>query len=238
MRRRDFVKAIVAASASAKTVLGQQSTAPVAPAVPAAVPSAPQTAPGPVPWMHGLMEVKPLPIGSTVADAVAQTDAYFFNEAQLATLRRLSEILMPSLRGYPGAKEAGTAEFLDFLIGVSPMNRQQMYQSGLDRLDAEAKQHFGVAFSRVDKTQADQLISPWLRTWMTDHPPTEPYARFINIAHSDIRTATINSEAWSKARQGAPEMELYWFPVDPDIHREGPASVRRSAPKKQQLHGG
>jgi hypothetical protein len=175
------------------------------------------------------MEVKPLPIGSTVPDAVAQTNAYFFKEQQLATLRRLSEILLPPLRGYPGAKEAGTPEFIDFLIGVSPADRQQMYQSGLDRLDAEAKQYFGVAFSRLDKTQADHLLRPWLRTWMTDHPPTEPYARFINIAHSDIRTATINSEAWSKARQQAPDMELYWFPVDPDIHREGPASIRRSA---------
>lgn len=238
MRRRDFVKAIVAASASARTVLAQQSTAPVAPSIPPAVPPAATTAPGPVPWMRGLMEVKPLPIGGTVPDAVAQTDAYFFSETQLATLRRLSEILMPSLRGYPGAKEAGTAEFLDFLIGVSPAHRQQMYQSGLDRLDAEAKQRYGVAFSRVDKTQSDELIRPWLRTWMTDHPPTEPYARFINIAHSDIRTATINSEAWSKARQRAPEMELYWFPVDPDIHREGPASVRRSPAKKQQSQAG
>src|SRR5437868_4456932 len=237
MRRRDFVKAVVAASASAKTMLGQQSTAPTAPSVPPSVPPAPATAPGPVPWMHGLMEAKPLPIGGTVPDTVAQTDAYFFNEQQLATLRRLSEILMPPLRGYPGAKEAGAAEFLDFLIGVSPADRQQMYQSGLDRLDAEAKLHFGVPFSKVDKTQADQLIRPWLRTWITDHPPTEPYARFINFVHSDIRTATINSEAWSKARERAPEMELYWFPVDPDIHREGPASVRRSAPKRQQSQG-
>jgi hypothetical protein len=183
--------------------------------------------------MRGLMEVKPLPIGSTVPDAVAQTDASFFNEQQLATLRRLSEILLPPLRGYPGAKEAGTPEFIDFLVGVSPADRQQMYQSGLDRLDAEAKQQFGVAFSRLDKTQADQLLRPWLRTWMTDHPPTEPYARFINIAHSDIRTATINSEAWSKARQRAPDLELYWFPVDPDIHREGPASVRRPTQNKR-----
>jgi hypothetical protein len=237
MRRRDFVKAMLAASASTKAMLGQQSAPQVAPSVPPAVPPATTAAPGPVPWMRGLMEVKPLPIGGTVPDAVAQTDAYFFDERQLATLRRLSEILMPSLRGHPGAKEAGTAEFLDFLIGVSPAHRQQMYQSGLDRLDAEAKQHFGVAFSRVDKTQADQLIRPWLRTWMTDHPPSEPYVRFINLAHSDIRTATINSEAWSKARPGAPDMELYWFPVDPDIHREGPASVRRSA-QKQQAPGG
>jgi len=229
MRRRDFVKAIVAASATAKTMLGQQSVSPVAPSVPPATP----TAPGPVPWMRGLMEVKPLPIASIVPDAVAQTNAYFFNEQQLATLRRLSEILLPPLKGYPGAQEAGTPEFIDFLIGVSPTERQQMYQSGLDRLDSEAKQHFGVAFSRLDKPHADQLIRPWLRTWMTDHPPTEPYARFINIAHSDIRTATINSQAWSDARKKAPDMELYWFPVDPDIHREGPASVRRPTQNKR-----
>jgi hypothetical protein len=230
MRRRDFVKAIVAASASAKTMLGQQSATPVAPSVPPATP----TAPGPVPWMRGLMEVKPLPIGSVLPDAVAQTNAYFFTEQQLATLRHLSEILMPPLRGYPGANEAGAPEFIDFLIGVSPTDRQQMYQSGLDWLDTEAKQHFGIAFAATNKVQADQLLRPWMRTWMTDHPPTELYARFINIAHSDIRTATINSEAWNKARNKAPDMDLYWFPVDPDIHREGPASIRRPAQKKQQ----
>ena len=233
MRRRDFVKAMVAASASAKTMLGQQTQTPVAPSVPPAVPPAAPTAPGPVPWMRGLMEVKPLSIASIVPDAVAQTDAYFFKEQQLATLRRLSEILLPPLKGYPGAKEAGTPEFIDFLIGVSPPERQQMYQSGLDRLNAEAKQHFGVAFSALEKSQADQLIRPWLRTWMTDHPPTEPYARFINIAHSDIRTATINSQAWSDAGKKAPDKELYWYPVDPDIHREGPASVRRPTQNKR-----
>jgi len=183
--------------------------------------------------MHGLMEVKPLSIASIVPDAVAQTNAYFFNEQQLATLRRLSEIFMPPLKGSPGAKDAGTPEFLDFLIGVSPTDRQQMYQSGLDRLNAEAKQHFGVAFSTLDKGQADQLIRPWLRTWMNDHPPTEPYARFINIAHSDIRTATINSQAWSEARKKAPDMELYWFPVEPDIRREGPATVCRPSQDKR-----
>jgi len=233
MRRRDFVKAMVAASASAKTLLGQQPATPVAPSVPPAVPPAAPTAPGPVPWMRGLMEVKPLSIASIVPDAVAQTNAYFFNEQQLATLRRLSEILLPPLKGYPGAKEAGTPEFIDFLIGVSPTERQKMYQSGLDRLNTEAKQHFGVAFSKLEKSQADQLIRPWLRAWVTDHPPAEPYARFINIAHSDIRTATINSQAWSDAGKKTPDMELYWFPVDPDIYREGPAPDPRPTQNKR-----
>jgi Gluconate 2-dehydrogenase subunit 3 len=232
MRRRDFMKVIVAASATATTMLGQQTTAPVAPSTPPPTP----VAPGPVPWMRGLAEAKPLPMTSIVPDAVAQTNAHFFNEQQMATLQRLSEILLPPLKGYPGAKEAGTPEFIDFLIGVSPENRQQMYIYGLDRLNAEAKQHFGVTFAVLEKTQADQLLHPWLRTWMADHPPTEPYAHFINIAHSDVRTATINSEAWNKAASAAgqqtPDIGLYWFPIDPDLRREGPVTICPSIPKR------
>ena len=227
MRRRDFVKAIVASPAIAKTLLGQQAGTQIAQSTPPPTP----TALGPQPWMRGLMEAKPLPMTPIVPDAVARTHAHFFNDQQMATLRRLSEILMPPLKSHPGAVDAGTPEFLDFLIGISPLDRQQMYQSGLDRLDAESKQHLGVAFAAVDKQQADQLLRPWLRTWMTDHPPTEPYVHFINVAHSDIRTATINSQAWSEVTtasgQRTPEMGLYWFPVDPDVHRESLAQSKR-----------
>ncbi|HMH14964.1 MAG TPA: gluconate 2-dehydrogenase subunit 3 family protein [Edaphobacter sp.] len=233
MQRRDFVKAIVAATATAKTMLGQQAGTPVAPSTPPPVP----TAPGPLPWMRGLMEAKPLPMTPIVPDAVAQTNAHFFNDQQMATLRRLSEILMPPVKNYPGAIDAGTPQFLDFLIGTSPVDRQQMYQSGLDRLDTEAKQRFGVAFAAVDKQQADQLLRPWLRTWMTDHPPTESYAHFINVTHSDIRTATINSQAWSEVAtasgQRTPDMGLYWFPIDPDLHRETSTPPRRPAQNKR-----
>ncbi len=183
------------------------------------------------------MEVKPLPITPLVPDAVAQTNANFFSQQQLSTLRRLSEILLPPLKGYPGAADAGAPEFLDFLIGVSPADRQQMYQSGLDRLDAEAKQHFGVPFTEVKKSQADQLLQPWMKTWMNDHPPTEPYAHFINVAHSDIRTATINSQAWSKAANATGQrnegMGLYWHPIDPDIHRKGSGATSDPVANKE-----
>lgn len=232
MRRRDFVKALMAASVSARTMLGQQAT-PVAPSTPPPTP----TAPGPVPWMRGLTDVKPLPMTPLVPDAVAQTNAHFFTGQQRAALQRLSEILLPPLKGYPGAVDAGTPEFLDFLIGASPVDRQQMYQSGLDRLNTEAKQRFGVPFAEVNPTQADQLLRPWLKTWMTDHPPSEPYAHFINVAHSDIRTATINSQAWSEAAAAAGKegqgQGLYWYPVDPDLRRENAAQTCRPAPGKR-----
>ena len=79
-------------------------------------------------------------------------------EPELATLRKLSGILMPPLNGYPGALEAGAPEFIDFLIGISPPDRQQMYQSGLDRLNKEAKKAFGVQFTELSEVQVGQLL--------------------------------------------------------------------------------
>ena len=223
MKRRDFVRGMVAASVTAKTVIGQQ-TAPSVAQTPPPVPKAP----GPLPWMRGLMEVKALPMTPLVPDAVAKTDSHFFSDTQMATLRCLCEIFQPPFWIYPGALAAGTPEFLDFLIGVSPTDRREMYQSGLDRLESDSRQHFSIAFAAVNAAQADQLIRPWLRPWMNEHPPAEPYARFINIAHTDIRQATTNSQAWSDAArangQQIPDVDLYWYPVEPNLRRESSGS--------------
>jgi len=231
MRRRDFVKGILAATASAKALAAQQATAAAQASpltAPHTMPAQGPVAPGPVPWMRGLMEVKPLELNTLVPDSVAQTDTHFFNPQQTATLHRFCEVLMPPLKGYPGALDAGTAEFLDFLIGVSPRDRKEMYLSGLDWLEAEAQRKFSAAFAKTTNVQADALIRPWLRTWMTDHPPTEEHAAFVNAAHMDIRTATINSPAWSDAARAkgrsSTGVDLYWYPVDPDVHRDFAAS--------------
>jgi hypothetical protein len=174
--------------------------------------------------MRGLMEAPPLHLTPLIPDAVAGSTTRFFTERQMATLRQLCEILMPPLKGYPGAIDAGTPEFLDFLISVSPADRRRVYASGLDWLDAEADSRFGIPFDAVTSVQADALIRPWLRSWMTDHPPTEPHAHFINVVHSDIRTATINSEKWNQAELATGEepsgLGLYWYPVDPDIDKK------------------
>lgn len=225
MRRRDFVKAALAASVSATTLAAQRSPEQVAPSVPRPTPpgSAAPPAPGPVPWMRGLLEARPLPMTPLVPDVVASTSAVFFTEPQMAALRQLCELMLPPLKGYPGAIDAGTPEFLDFLISVSPLDRQHLYRSGLDRLNADAHQKFGLPFDALSAQQADQIIRPWLRTWMSDHPPTEAFAEFINVAQSDIRTATINSQPWHNAEIAAGKrpggVGLYWYPVEPDVER-------------------
>ena len=229
MQRRDFVRAVISASLAPKLLLSQEagSAAPILPA--------------PVPWTQGLNPKTPLPV-TEVATEVAETAVRFFTATQMAALNRLSDLLLPPINGKPGALQAQTPRFLDFLIGSSPEQRKKLYTGGLDWLNGESQKKYSKPFSALDDEQAGALLKPWLRTWMNDHPPTEPHADFINIAHNDIRNATVNSKAWSDALTTGAEQRaaigLYWSPIEPDLHDRAaqaystlPAHVR-AAPKK------
>lgn len=209
MQRRDFVRAMVAASLAPRLLLGQQTANPAPPP------------PAPTPWTLGLNPKTPLP-HTEVEDAIAEGDLTFFSPEQMAALSRLSDLLVPAVGGKPGALQAETPAFLDFLIGDSPTDRRSLYTGGLDWLDTESKTKYNVGFAQTTPAQADALVKPWLRTWMNDHPPTEAHAGFLNIAHADIRTATMNSEAWNavsaQSREDGSALGLYWSPIDPDIY--------------------
>lgn len=211
MRRRDFVRAVLAVGAAPKLLLSQQAANPAPPP------------PAPVPWLVGLNSKTPIP-HVEAADQVAAGELRFFAPRQMATLTRLSDVLMPPMGEKPGAVQAQTPMFLDFLIGSSPDVRKQMYSEGLDWLDGESKKKFNLEFAKLTDAQAGELLKPLLRTWMSDHPPTEKGAEFINIAHDDIRTATVNSKAWFLVPEVGAEPrtteELYWTPIEPDISLE------------------
>lgn len=208
MQRRDFVRGMMVMG-FAPRLLAQQVANPAPPP------------PAPVPWTLGLNSKTPLP-QTELADAVAESDVTFFSAEQMSALRHLSDILIPPMGKTPGALQAETPAFLDFLIGESPSTRQSLYTVGLDWLNGEARSRFGVPFAQVDAVQASALIKPWLRTWMTDHPPTEPHAQFINVAHADIRSATMNSKAWievaGQADQDWVTSGMYWSPIEPDVY--------------------
>ena len=208
MLRRDFVRSAASRSLAPHWLLGQQNGTPQPP--PAA----------PVPWTLGLNAKTPLP-HTRVADDVSEGDQKFFSAAQMATLTRLADVMLPPLGGQPGAVQAETPLFLDFLIGNSPAPRKKVYTGGLDWLELESQKKYRKAFAKLDDAEADAVLTPWLRTWMSDHPPTELHADFVNIAHADIRAATENSKAWSDAAaiaKAAGENGLYWFPIDPEIY--------------------
>ena len=164
----------------------------------------------------------------TQTDAVAETVARFFTPAQFNALKKLSETLMPAMNGNPGALECGAPEFLDFLIGVSPADRKQLYRGGLDALNAHAAAKFARPFADLDAKQVDVVIRPLLVAlpWSLD-PPKDPVMHFVASARTDVGEATRNSRVWAESGAGrggrggrggagfgggAPQM---WLPIDP-----------------------
>ena len=142
------------------------------------------------------------------ADSAAEALPHFFTGRQFAALKKLAGILMPSMNGAPGAIAANAPEFLDFLIGESPADRQQVYRQGLDRLVA-------AGFVEADAASAASILAPLKAQW-TYEPPADPLARFLRQAKADVRTATVNSREYNTAggtRRFAGQ-GLYWLPLD------------------------
>jgi len=249
MRRRDFVKGLAVATATASTALGQQSA-----------PQAQNPPPAANATDQGTMAVQPSAASSQRAmsrveqmarfhtpniplsqpDAVAMTEVRYFTPVRYATLVHLCEIMMPASEDHPSAIKAGAPEFLDFYLGASPAEQQTLYNSGLDRLDVDCRKQFNIPFVKADAKQADALIRPNLKGWMNDHPPRESQARFINLVHRDIRTATINSPAWATAAEASgdrsPGVGLYWAPIDPGIQTWVKQGAPQATPTTKQKH--
>ena len=195
MKRRRFIQALAAAPA-APALIAQQTQAPA----PAAAESA-----------------EPPPLDLSVADEGADPVPRFFSARQFATLRRLCDLIVPGAQGSPGALDAHVPEFLDFLIGDSPSDRQQVWLSGLDALEHESQTRFRKAFADTDATQADALLAPLRRAW-TYEPPADPIAQLLAAAKQDVRTATFNSYERNLAASGGVRRRtgggLYWLPAD------------------------
>ena len=154
---------------------------------------------------------------TTEADSAAVPIVKTFDSAQLSALRRLGEILMPAAQDTPGAVEAAAAEFLDFLIGVSPPDRVTLYRSGLDRLNAEAHRRYNKSFGEITPDQAEPILAPLHVPW-SYRGPADPFAKFLLSAKSDLLAATTNSREYvtvvSQRRRGAGGVGQYWYPVE------------------------
>jgi hypothetical protein len=215
MKRRGFVRGLLLVPAAQAALSAQQ-----APPAPAAVP--PAAGPG-----RGARNMQgPAKLQVTGADLTSEAPQLYFSKEQFATLEKLASVLMPPMKGNPGAIEAQAPLFLDFLIGVSLADRQHLYKNGLDKLNAQAKGKFQKSFAQLDAAQAGTIIKPLMvaRPWTVDWP-ADPMQNFIAEAHEDIRKATSNSREWAEAaaksgrrfNRGAQATGFYWKPIDPVV---------------------
>jgi len=152
----------------------------------------------------------------TPPDSAAEPVARFFAPTQFAALHRLCGLVQPPMKGNLGALDCGVPEFLDFLIGVSPADRQQLYRSGLDALNAHAKKQFSKTFADLDDSQARTILQPMLVAvpW-----PKDPLQQFMFAVREDVPMATRNSPEYAAAAANAGRRAggggLVWNPIDP-----------------------
>ena len=145
------------------------------------------------------------------ADAASDPVVRTFDRAQFSALRKLGEILMP------GALEAGAAEFLDFLLGVSPADRLTLYKTGLDRLNTESQQRYHKPFAEITTAQAEPVLASLHAPW-SYRGPSDAFAKFLLAARSDLMTATVNSREYvsvaaQRGRRGG-GVGQYWYPIE------------------------
>jgi gluconate 2-dehydrogenase gamma chain len=88
----------------------------------------------------------------------AQYDPQFFTASEYAMVDRLTEIVIPS-DTTPGAKEAGVAEFIDFMVASDP-EVQYRFRMGLTWLNAHSERNHDKIFLELSPEQQSSLLEP------------------------------------------------------------------------------
>jgi hypothetical protein len=112
--------------------------------------------------------------GELVQVRPARYSPRFFSAEEYATVERLTELIIPSDDGTPGAREAGVAEFVDFMVESDP-GVQYGFRYGLVWLDAHAQRHHQKAFRDIEPSQQTALLEPL--AYSARHRPGEEEGR-------------------------------------------------------------
>lgn len=129
----------------------------------------------------------------------------FFTSAEYAMVERLADIIIPS-DGTPGAKEAGVAEFIDFMVANDP-DPQYAFRMGLSWLNAHAEQSAGKRFVDLTPAQQTSLLEP-LGYKDKARPGDETGRRFFSMMREYTVTGFYTSEIGFKALDN-PALKFY-----------------------------
>jgi gluconate 2-dehydrogenase gamma chain len=88
----------------------------------------------------------------------AQYHPRFFTAAEYDMVERLTDLIIPS-DATPGAREAGVAEFIDFMVASDP-DQQYVFRTGLTWLNAYSEQTSGKKFLELTAEQQTSLLEP------------------------------------------------------------------------------
>jgi gluconate 2-dehydrogenase gamma chain len=129
----------------------------------------------------------------------------FFTAGEYAMVERLAEIIIPN-DGTPGAKEAGVAEFIDFMVANDP-EVQYEFRTGLRWLNAHAAQKDGKHLVELTAQQQTSLLEP-LGFKDKAKPGEEDGRRFFHLMRRYTVTGFYTSEVGYQALDN-PALKFY-----------------------------
>jgi len=135
----------------------------------------------------------------------AQYSPQFFSAGEYALVERLTEMIIPS-DATPGAKEAGVAEFVDFMV-ASDSDTQYPFRLGLDWLNAHSERKLGGQFLELTAHQQNSLLEP-LAYKDKARPGEEDGRRFFKVLREYTVTGFYTSEIGFRELDN-PALKLY-----------------------------
>ncbi len=88
----------------------------------------------------------------------AQYKPQFFSNREYALVERLTELIIPT-DSTPGAREAGVAEFVDFMV-AHDHDQQYKFRTGLTWLNAHSERQLGKSFVELSQEQQISILEP------------------------------------------------------------------------------
>lgn len=191
--------------------------------------------------------------GHTAVAAAVPAAPYkplFFKPAQYQMIERLAELILPS-DDTPGAKEAGVAEFIDFMVAnrVPVVGRrdvrstqdaiqmgeeaQQQFVSGLGWMNARSKSEFGREFMECAKEQQVQLLEE-LAYKAKFKPTTERGREFFQMMR-DYTVVGYYTTKIGLESLGYPGLRPVWPKMPGCSHPNDPEHAFLQEPKTNQL---
>lgn len=160
--------------------------------------------------------------GDAPSPRAANYTPQFFSRHEYATIERVADLIIPS-DDTPGAKEAGVAEFIDFMVAHDEII-QYSFRLGLTWLDAEAERLDGSRF--LDLTDGKQTGMLEHLAYRNQYRPGEEDGRaFFKLAREYTMMGYYTSRA------GLEELNFPGL----RIYAESPGCPHKSDPEHRHL---
>jgi gluconate 2-dehydrogenase gamma chain len=190
---------------------------------------------------------------SEVLQVTAKTyQPLFFSPAQFALVERISEMILPT-DDTPGAKEAGVAEFIDFMVArravvvsreelrttqdkIFAGNQAQLhFVIGLEWLDAQSKYQFGTEFLKTPAEQQNALLEEL--AYPAKYKPRTAEGRDFFQLMRDYTVVGYYTSRIGLENLGYPGLRMFWDKMPGCTHPDDPEHSHLNVPDGATVAG-